>query len=113
MPDLHRSPWRCGWVVAQHHILPHQCGFTLIDDAVEAHGAVLLDLAVDFEEEDLVEVQGKVREAHLIGVTCPALQGSFPVEPTMGGAMVFALDPGPEPAVERLEAAGVLGCEAC
>ncbi|MGH8657578.1 MAG: hypothetical protein ACREV4_03590 [Gammaproteobacteria bacterium] len=49
----------------------------------------------------------------LIGAAGPALQGCLPLQGAVGGVVVFALDPGPEAAVEGFEAAGIFGGEAC
>jgi hypothetical protein len=113
VPDFNRSPGRCGGIVAQGNVFSDERGIHLIDDAVEAHGAVFLDLALGLEEEDLVEVQGRVWEVHLIGAAGPALQRGLPLQGAVGGVVVLAFDPRPEAAVERFEAAGIFGGEAC
>jgi len=94
MPDLQRAPF-CAGCKAQGHLLPPECGVDLVDDAIKAHRAVFLDRALGLEEEDLVEVEGRVWEVHLIGAAGPALQRCLPLQSAVGGVMVLALDPGP------------------
>ena len=51
-------------VVAQDDVLPDQERIDLVEAAVQADGAVLVDAALDLEEEGVVEVEGGVGVAH-------------------------------------------------
>ena len=51
-------------VVAQDDVLPDEDGIGLVEAAVQADGAVLVDAAPGFEEEGVVEVEGGVGVAH-------------------------------------------------
>ena len=97
----------CRWcvgVVAQGDELPDEVGVDLVESAVEAHGAVFHHAAFGFEEEEVVEVGAGVGVAHVVACEGPLVEGGAPVEAAMGGAVVLALDEGPQGAVEGVEA---------
>ena len=79
---------------------------------MQAHGAVLHDAAFGLEEEQVVEVEVGAGVTHVFACERPLLERGAPVDAAMGRLVVLALDPGPEAAVERLEAQGGIGVEA-
>ena len=99
-------------IEAQRDLLPDQRRLDLVDDTLEADRAVLMHLAFGLEQEQIVQVQGGLGEAHLLGALRPALQGRFPVEPVMRRLVVLAFDPAPEAAIEGFQALGVGRAEA-
>ena len=99
-------------VVAQGDGVPHEDGIDLVEPPVQAHGAVLHDAAFGLEEEQVVEVEVGTGVTHVFACERPLLERGAPVDAAMGRLVVLALDPGPEAAVERLEAQGGIGVEA-
>ena len=112
MADLQGARRRRLGVVAQGDGLPHEDGIDLVEPPVQAHGAVLHDAAFGLEEEQVVEVEVGTGVTHVFACERPLLERGAPVEAAMGRLVVLALDPGPEAAVERLEAQGGIGVEA-
>ena len=98
-------------VVAQDDLLPDEEGIDLVEAAVQADGAIFVDAAPGLEEEDGVEVEGGVGVADACTGQRPLLEWRAPVDAAMGGVMILALDPGPEAAVERLQAVQGLSIE--
>ena len=92
--------------------MPHEDGIDLVEPPVQAHGAVLHDAAFGLEEEQVVEVEVGTGVTHVFACERPLLERGAPVDAAMGRLVVLALDPGPEAAVERLEARGGIGVEA-
>jgi hypothetical protein len=97
-------------VIAERDGLADQRGVDLEDDAVEADGAVVLDLALLFKEKELGEVLR--RERDVVGGAGPLLAGRGILQPAMGRVEVLVLDPGPEALIERVERTRV-GLEQC
>ena len=60
MDDVEGPSGRRLRVVAQDDPLPDEEGIDLVEAAVQADGAILVDAAPGLEEEDLVEVEGGV-----------------------------------------------------
>ena len=112
MADLQGARRRRLGVVAQGDGLPHEDGIDLVEPPVQAHGAVLHDAAFGLEEEQVVEVEVGAGVTHVFACERPLLERGAPIEAAMGRLVVLALDPGPEAAVERLEARGGIGVEA-
>lgn len=81
MADLNRTLRRGIGVEAQGDLVPDQGGIDLVDHAVEAHGAVLLYFAFGLEEEQIIEVQRRLRETHRLAGERPLLQRRGTVEP--------------------------------
>ena len=69
---------------AQRHLLADQRRIDLIDHAVEAHRAVLLDLALGLEQEQLVEIEVGLGEP---GSTFVTLDGVAAPRRIRSGAM--------------------------
>ena len=88
-------------VVPQGDGLADQRGIDLEDDAVETDRAVLLDLALLLEEEEVGEVLR--RQRHVGGGAGPLLARGRVLQAAVGRVEVLVLDPGPEPRIERLE----------
>ena len=109
--DCDGALWRCVWVVAQGDELPDEVGVDLEEPGVEADGAVFHDAAFGLEEEQLVEVCAGVGVAHVVAGERPLVEGGVPVESAMGRLVVLALDPGPQGAVQGIEAFGGCGGE--
>ena len=104
MPDLQAA---CGWcrgVVTQDHILADERCVDFVDDSVQAHRAVALDAAFGFEQEQRVEVERRIGQTHVLATQGPLVEWRALREAAVRGVMVFAFDPGPEPAVESVEA---------
>ena len=78
---------------------------------MQAHGAVFHDAAFGLEEEEVVEAGVGVRVAHVVPGEIPLVERGAPVEAAMGREVVLALDPGPQGAVQGVEAGGGLGGE--
>ena len=112
MADLQGARRRRLGVVAQGDGLSHEDGIDLVESPVQAHGAVLHDAAFGLEEEQVVEVEVGAGVTHVFACERPLLERGAPVDAAMGRLVVLALDPGPEAAVERLEARGGIGVEA-
>ena len=75
--DLH-GPLRAGrGVEAQGHLLPHQGGIDLVEHPVEADGAVLLHLALGLEQEQIIQIQPRLRKAHRLAATGPTAPGGW------------------------------------
>ena len=91
--------------------MPDEVGVDLVESAVEADGAVFHDAALGLEEEEVVEVEMGVGVAHVLACERPLVEGGASVEAAVGGVVVLALDPGPQGAVERLQALGGCGGE--
>src|SRR6266849_6146945 len=90
-----------GRVVAECDGLADERGVDLIGDAVETDGAVLLDFAFLLEEEDLTQVaRGQLDVGRGGG---PAIDGRGAREAAVRGVVILVFDPGPEPAIERVE----------
>ena len=70
-----------------------------------------MDEAPGLEEEDLVEVEGGIGVADACTGQCPLLERRAPLDAAMGGVVILALDPGPEAAVQGLEAVQSLRIE--
>ena len=66
-----------------------------------------LDLALLLEEKELVEVALRAHEADVLGGHRPAVERGLAVEAPVRAVVVLALDPGPQPAIERVEASSV------
>jgi hypothetical protein len=92
-------------VVAQGDGLADQRGVDLEDDAVETDGAVLLDLALLLEEEEVGEVLRGERDVRRRAR--PLLAGRGVVQAAVGRVEVLVLDPGPEPLIEGVQRLGV------
>ena len=88
-----------------------QDGVGLVHPAVQAHRAVFHHAAFDLEQEQVVKIGGRVGVAHVRARERPLVQGGAPVEAAMGRLVVLALDPGPQGAVQRVEALGGLGAK--
>ena len=71
----------------------------LVRHAVERDGAILLDLAFLFEEEQVAEVTAC--QADLIASLRPAIRGTLAIEAPVRGLMILTLDPGPESSIEQ------------
>ena len=99
------------WVVAQGDGLADEHGVDLVESAVEAHGAVFHHAAFGLEEEEVVEVCAGVGVAHVRACEGPLVERGAPVESAVGGEVVLALDPGPQGAVQCVEAGSGLGGE--
>ena len=102
--DLDGARRRCVGVVAQGDELPDEVGVDLVEPAVEADGAVFHHTAFGLEEEEVVEVGAGVGVAHVRACERPLVEGGTAVESAVGGLVVLALDPGPQGAVEGVEA---------
>ena len=111
MNHVDRARGRRGRVVAQDDLLPDEEGIDLVEAAVQADGAILVDEAPGLEEEDLVEVEGGIGVADACTGQCPLLERRAPLDAAMGGVVILALDPGPEAAVQGLEAVQSLRIE--
>ena len=98
-------------VVAQGDGLADEPGVALVEPCVEAHRSVFHHAAFGLEEEEVVEVGAGVGRAHVVACEGPLVERGAPVEAAVGGAVVLALDPGPQGAVQRVEALGSLGGE--
>ena len=96
---------RAGRVIAKRDGLAHQGGVDLVDDAMQADGAVLLDFAFLLEEEDLRQVGG--RELDVRGAGGPAIDRRRAGQAPMRRVVILVFDPRPEPAIERVEVARV------
>ena len=66
-------------------------------------------VAYGLEQAQVIEIDLGVDEADPIGAGGPALQGGLAAQAMMRGAVILALEPGAETAVEGLEAGGFLG----
>lgn len=98
---------RCGGIDQQDDPLPDQFGAHLVEAALEADGAVLGDAAAVLEAEDRVELVVGRGRAQAAGGQRPLVErGALVVEAAVGSAVVLAFDPGPETAVEGVEAGG-------
>ena len=111
MDDLDGARRRSVGVVAQEDGLADEHGIDLVESAVEADGAVLHHAAFGLEEEQLVEVEAVVGVAHVVGAERPLVEGGAPVESAVGRLVVLGLDPGPQGAVQCVEAGGGFGGE--
>src|SRR3972149_12073227 len=74
---------------------------------MQADGAVPLDFALLLEEKQLVEVTVRIDQTDVAGRHHPAVERGRPVEPAMRTHVVLGLDPGPQPAIEGVQAPGV------
>ena len=109
--DLDGARRRRVGVVAQGDGFADEPGVGLVESCVEAHRSVFHDLAFGLEEEEVVEVCAGVGVAHVVPGERALVERGAPVESAVGGAVVLALDPGPQGAVQRLKALGGLGAE--
>ena len=91
MPDLHGPSGGSRGVEAHDDVVADKGCVDFVKSAVEADGAVFLDLAFGLEEEEIVEVESGVGEANLVGGLRPALERGFAIEPAMRGLVVLAL----------------------
>ena len=107
--DCDGSRRRGVWVVTQGDGLADEHGVDLVEPAVEADGTVLHDAALGLEEEEVVEVE--VGVAHVVPGERPLVERGAPVESAVGRLVILALDPGPQGAVQCVEAGGGLGGE--
>ena len=98
-------------VVAQGDDLPDEVGIGLVEPSVQADGTVFHHAAFGLEEEEVVEVCAGVGIAHVLACERPLVERGTPVESAVGGEVVLALDPGPQGAVQGVEALGGLGGE--
>ena len=73
MPDLDSTSGR-GRIVTQGDPLADQRGIDLVDDAVEADGAVGFDLAHGLEQEQIVEIDTGLDEADPLGRGRPVIE---------------------------------------
>ena len=80
VPDLNGPTGGCGRIVTQGNPLADEGGIDFEEGAVEADGAVFLDLAGGLEQEQLIEIETGLGEAYLRGGLCPALQWGLSVE---------------------------------
>ena len=94
-----------GRVVAERDGLAHEGGVDLIDDAMEADRAVLLDLAFLLEKEDLTEVAA--RELDVGGGGGPSINRGRTGEAAVRRVVILVFDPRPQSAIERVEVARV------
>ena len=101
----------CVGVVAQGDGFADEHGVDLVEPSVEADGAVFHHAAFGLEEEEVVEVEVGVGVAHVVPGERPLVERGAPVESAMGRLVVLALDPGPQGAVQCVEAGGGLGGE--
>ena len=99
-------------VVTQGDGLADEHGIDFVESAVQAQRAVFHDAAFGFEEEQVVEVCGRVGVAHVVPGERPLVEGGAGVEAAMGRLVVLALDPAPQAAVQRFEARSRLVVEA-
>ena len=109
--DLDGSRRRCIGVVTQGDGFADEDGIDLVEPAVQAQRAVFHHAAFGLEEEEVVEVGGGVEVAHVVPGERPLLERGAPVEAAMGRLVVLALDPGPQGAVQCVEAGGGLSGE--
>ena len=91
---------RAGRVIAERDGLADERGVDFVHDAVEADGAVLLDLAFLLEEEDLRQVGG--RELDVRGAGGPAIDRGRAGQAAVRRIVILVFDPRPQPASERL-----------
>jgi hypothetical protein len=104
--DRDRSA-RSRGVVPERDLLVDEGGVHLVDDAMQTHTAILVDPALGFEEEEIVEIEiGTV--ANLVCRLGPAVGRRVAVESAVRSEVILSLDPCPEAAVERVETAHVL-----
>src|SRR3989304_1588738 len=92
-------------VVAQRDGLADERGIDLEDDAVEADGAIVLDLALLLEEKELG--QGLRGQRHMVGGTGSLLAGRGVLQPAGRGVEILVLDPRREALIECVERARV------
>ena len=89
--DLDGARRRCVGVVAQGDGLADEHGVDLVESSVETDGAVFHDAAFGLEQEEVVEVEAGVGEAHVVPGERPLVEGGAPVEAAMGRVVVLAL----------------------
>ena len=94
--DLEGARRRCVGVIAQGDGLADEHGVDLVEPTVQADGAVFHHAAFGLEQEEVVEVEAGVGEAHVVPGERPLVEGGAPVEAAMGRVVVLALDPGPQ-----------------
>lgn len=92
-------------VIAQRHRLADERGVDLEDDAVEADGAILLDLSFLLEEKERGQVLRGQRD--VVGGAGPLLARRGVLQPAVWRVEVLVLDPGPEALIERVERARI------
>ena len=110
VPDLDRALVRLlRGVEAEGDALADERGVDLEGDAIERDGAVLLDVALLLGEEVVAEV-GR-GHAHTFAGAGPLVGGALVAEAAVRSVVVFALDPGGERAVERVERGELLGLQ--
>ena len=98
-------------VVAQDDGLADEHGVDLVEPSVQAHRAVFHHAALGLEQEQVVEVEAGVGVAHVVTGERPLVERGASVESAMRRLVVLALDPGPQGAVQCVEAGGGLGGE--
>ena len=79
----------------------------VVEDGLASNGPhikLLNHPAPGLEEEEVVEVGAGVGVAHVRACERPLVERGPAVEAAVGGAVVLALDPGPQGAVQRLQA---------
>ena len=109
--DLDGARRRSVGVVAQGDGFADEHGVDLVEPSVEAHGAVFHHAAFGLEEEEVVEVEVGVGVAHVVPGEGPLVERGASIEAAVGRLVVLALDPGPQGAVQCVEAGGGLGGE--
>ena len=97
----------CAGIVAQRHGVADESGVDFEERAVQAHGAIALNAALGLEEEQGIQIEAWAGQAHLLGAHGPAIQRRLILEAAMRRLVILALDPGPQTAIEGLEAVGV------
>lgn len=68
-----------------------------------------MHLALGLEEEQIIQIEVGLGEAHVLGALAPTLERGLAIESAVRCVVIFALDPGPEATIERLEALRILG----
>ena len=91
--------------VAQRDGLTDQRGVDLEDDAVEADGAIVLDLALLLEEKERGQILCGERD--VVGGAGPLLARRGVLQAAMRRVEILVLNPGPEALIERVEGARV------
>ena len=74
---------------------------------MQGDGAIVLDFALVFEQEQLIEVHGGIGVAQALGGLRPALQWGLLIEAAVRLLVVFALDPQGQAPIQRCQTGGV------
>ncbi len=110
-PDLHAARHGHAGVIAQRDGVADQGGIDFEQGAVQADSVIALHAALGLDLEQDIQIDsgaGQAGSRRASGRTHgPALERAVAVQAAMRAVVIFALDPGPQAAVQVVQAGGI------